>query len=373
MMAAFGWLALALAAVPAVLGLVNLRVLRAPAGEAADDDLLVSILIPARDEAERIEATLLAARATTGAVVEILVMDDGSTDATAEIVRRHAAADPRVRLLTAPPLPPGWAGKSHACQRLADAARGTHLLFVDADVQLAPDAAARLAMHARRERFALVSGVPRQIMRTPGELLTVPLINLLLVGYLPLQRMRTTTDPALGAACGQLILVEAAAYRATGGHAAIRDRLHDGLMLVRHLRAQGHRTDLVAAADLAACRMYDSWPAARDGFLKNAHEGMARPLALPVWTLLLAGGHVAPSVLVLAGLLGVGPLLPGALALLLSLMLRAAITLRARESLWTVPLHPATVATGLAIQWTALLRGVRGRPAIWKGRAYHAG
>ena len=113
--------------------------------------------------------------------------------------------------------------------------------------------------------------------------------------------------------------------------------------------------------------MYQGFDEAWAGFLKNAAEGMARPLALPVWTVLLAGGHILPPVLLLAALLGLGPVWPVALAILLSLGLRTAITVRAGESLWTVPLHPATVATALALQWTSLLST---RPAAWKGRVY---
>jgi glycosyltransferase involved in cell wall biosynthesis len=361
--------ALLLALAPAALGAANLVVLRPPRSRSAGD-LLVSILIPARDEALRIGAALAAARASQGVAIEILVMDDGSTDSTAGIVRRHADEDPRVRLLQAPVLPVGWIGKNHACQQLASAARGSHLLFLDADVELFPHAAAALSRHASERSLALVSGVPRQVMRSLGELMTVPAINFLLVGYLPIPRMRSTTDPALGAACGQLLLVDAAAYRAVGGHAAIQGCLHDALMLARHVRRAGLRTDLVAGAGLARCRMYDGLATAWPGFLKNAREGMANPIALPIWTLLLTGGHLLPWVLwATTGQLG----WPIAIALALSLGLRLAVTVWARESLWSVPLHPLTIATALAIQWTALVLAQLGRPATWKGRAYHAG
>jgi len=350
--------ALALAALPAALGALNLALLpRATA--APPPGALVSILIPARDEAANIQACLAAALAQQGVAVEVLVMDDGSTDATPALVQALAARDPRLRLLSAPALPPGWTGKVHACARLAEAARGTHLLFIDADVRLAPDAAARLAGHAAARNLAMVSGVPRQRIGSLGEALTVPAINLLLLGYLPGGGRAGTRKASLAAACGQLVLAEAAAYRAVGGHAAIRTVLHDGLALARKLRSAGFRTEVVDGAPLAACRMYASFREAWPGFLKNAREGMATPLGLPVWTVLLAGAHLWPWFLL--------PAPAAALALLLTLGLRTAITLRAREPLWTIPLHPLTMAVALAIQWTALLRR---RPAGWKGRAY---
>ena len=364
-MTVLGFVLLALAALPFALVLVNLRILRATPHRAPQGDILVSILIPARNEAHNIGPALDAALGSTGVSVEILVMDDGSTDATAGIVHAHAARDGRVQLLTAPPLPEGWTGKVHACHHLAQEARGSHLLFVDADVRLSPHAAAALAGHAQATGSGLVSAVPRQIMRSLGELLTVPAINLLLLGYLPMALMRKSHDPGFGAACGQLMLAERGAYRASGGHAAIRSRIHDGIHLARLFRRKGFMTDLVPGERLASCRMYARFDDAWGGFAKNAHEGMARPVALPVWTLLLLGGHVLPFVL-----LPFAPTIPIALAVLLSLAARAFVTIATRENLWSIPLHPFTVLVSLAIQWSVLLRIGGARRAGWKGRLY---
>ncbi|GEP09466.1 glycosyltransferase [Methylobacterium gnaphalii] len=374
-MLALAIMSLALALLPAVLAVVNIASLRAPASPPTATGL-VSILIPARDEAAIIADTIRAALASEGVAIEVLVGDDHSTDGTGAIVRRLAEGDSRLRLVAVPPLAGGWTGKNHACAALAAAARGDRLLFIDADVTLAPHAAAALSAHAERSGAALVSGVPRQVMRSLGELLTVPAINFLLLGFLPIPLMRRSADLSLAAACGQLVMVSAEAYRATGGHGAVRASLHDGVTLPRMLRASGFRTDLVAGTALAGCRMYAGFAQAWAGFSKNAHEGMATPRALPVWTILLFGGHVLPWLLLAVALVAglPSPVVLTALAAgLVSLAARAAITWACGEPLATIPLHPLTIATALAIQWSALIRAARGlAPVAWKGRSYPA-
>jgi hypothetical protein len=356
---------LVLAALPATLGAWNLLTLpRLHLDAELPEGALVSILIPARNEATNIRACLETALASRGVAVEVVVADDDSEDGTGEIVAAIAARDPRVRLIQVPPLPQGWTGKVHACHRLAAAARGTHLLFIDADVRLEPGAAAAMAWHARTHDLAMVSGVPRQILRSLGEGLTVPAINLLLLGYLPGGGRAESRVPGMAAACGQLILCDAPAYRGIGGHEAVRDVLHDGLQLARRFRTAGHRTEVVDGATLATCRMYHSFRESWAGFVKNAREGMATPIGLPIWTVLLAGAHLWPWALL--------PAWQACAALAVVFALRAAITWRVREPWWTVPLHPLTMLVALAIQWDALARWIAGRPAGWKGRAYPA-
>lgn len=359
----FAWLALALAAFPALVGAVNLRLVRAPSGRVPEG-AMVSILIPARDEAVNIGPCIEAALAQRGARVEVVVMDDGSTDGTDAIVRGFSARDDRVRLVSAPPLPEGWSGKMHACARLAEAARGTHFLFIDADVRLAPNAAADLVGHLAEQRLGLVSGVPRQRMESFGEGITVPMINLLLIGYLPGGGRAFTQHPGFAAGCGQMMMFERHAYEEVGGHGAVRATLHDGLKLTRRLRDRGHRTEIVLGAGLASCRMYSGFAESWRGFMKNAREGMATPIGLPVWTTMLAGAHLWPFFLL--------PAWQAALALALVFALRLAITRRAREPSWTILAHPVAVTVALAIQWTALTRSLMGRKEGWKGRAYAA-
>jgi hypothetical protein len=200
------------------------------------------------------------------------------------------------------------------------------------------------------------------------------MINALILGYLPIARMRRDPREALAAGCGQLMMVRREAYRAAGGHAVIRNSLHDGLKLPRLFRRAGFKTDLVDGTDLAECRMYGGLTALVPGLLKNATEGMAKPLALPIWTFLLFGGHLLPWLLLIAALLTRSlaelPLILLACALPLGARLLQAI--RCREPLGAVLLHPLGVLALLAIQWTALVRQGLGIRTDWRGRTYQA-
>ncbi|WP_232830876.1 glycosyltransferase family 2 protein [Tropicimonas sp. IMCC34011] len=362
---------LALALLFAGMVAANLRVL-APPQAGASGRPAISILIPARDEEANIGAALDGALAQTGVDVEVVVLDDGSTDATPRILAGRAAADHRIRILNGASLPEGWIGKTHACHQLGNAARQPLLLFVDADVRLSEDAALRLAGEMETQELDLVSGFPRQITGSMAERIVIPQIFTTLLGYLPLPMARARPDPSFGAGCGQLLMVRRAAYDAAGGHAAFAGRMHDGLNLPRNVRASGGRTDLTDATPIAACRMYETFPDIWEGFLKNATEGMATPRALPVWTLLLFGGHVMPWLTLASALVtgaSVAALLSAA-SVIAVLGARAAMARRLDQPWLSVALHPVGVLIVLAIQWTALSRAWRGKRATWRGRSY---
>jgi hypothetical protein len=292
-------------------------------------------------------------------------MDDGSTDATAEILA--LIDDPRLRVAQGGVLPAGWSGKQHACAALARLARYELLVFVDADVRLAPDALSRMAGYMARHDVALASGFPRQITRSWSETLLLPLIHFLLLGYLPLARMQVSASPGFGAGCGQLMIARAAEYARVGGHGAIRASLHDGLTLPRAFRRAGLMTGLFDATSFATCRMYTNAAEVWEGLTKNATEGMAKPLALPIWTLILGGGAVLPLVL-----LQTAPSPVAASALACGIVLRLILARRFKQSFWSALLHPVGVAALIVLQWSALLRAAAGRPATWRGRAYPA-
>jgi cellulose synthase/poly-beta-1,6-N-acetylglucosamine synthase-like glycosyltransferase len=379
----------ACAAIPALLTVANLAEYKPPPPADASLPLpSLSVLIPARNEEAGIAACVESVLASRGVQLEVLVMDDGSTDGTAAIVGAIAIRDARVKLLRAAALPAGWNGKQHACWQAAQAAASPVFCFLDADVRLQPDALARVVTLLVRERAALVSGFPREITGTVMEKLLIPLIHFVLLGLLPMRWLRMTTRPGFAAGCGQLLLVDRAAYFASGGHEAIRTTMHDGLLLPRLLRQHGYSTRLADLTDLAQCRMYRSAAETWNGLAKNATEGLAAPARIVPITLLLGLGQVLPAVLLWLAWqrtffvipflgpplrVGMQPVGWAAAALVLSYMPRLINTVRYRQSWLGALLHPLGVALLLVLQWVALARKLTGRPATWKARSYPAG
>jgi len=389
MLFALAALSLFCAAIPAWLFVRNMALFeRAPqaAGALAGESLpRVSVLVPARDEAHTIEACLRCVLANRGVDLEVMVLDDRSADGTAEIVNRLAQEDRRVRSVSGQAPPAHWCGKQYACWQLAQQASRELLLFLDADVRLAPDAIARSVAMFEAKRPALLSGFPRQVAKSPLERLLLPLIQFILLGFLSLRAMRHSPHPSLAAGCGQFFLTRRGEYHAAGGHAAIRDSLHDGIKLPRQYRKAGLRTDLFDASDLASCRMYHGASEVWAGLSKNATEGVATLRLLPPVSLLLLFGQVLPILLLAsllaealvtapasAGLLHRAALLLSLGATLLSYLPPAIACRRFKQSSSGALLHPLGILLFLIIQWQSLIRALLGHPVHWKGRPYPA-
>lgn len=332
----------------------------------------VSVLIPARNEAQGIAHAVRSVLNNTGVQLEVIVMDDHSADDTAVIVEELARADPRVRLVRAPELPSDWNGKQHTCWELAQIANCERLLFMDADVRLEPTAVERLVAEQNASGCSLLSGFPRQVTPTPAEQLLIPMMYYVLLGYLPLARMRESLRSEFGAGCGQLFLANKADYLAAGGHAAIRSSRHDGLQLPRSFRRAGFMTDLVDASDIASVRMYSGWSSVLQGLQKNAIEGIANAKLILPFSGLLLGGSLLPILMLNHALFWNWPRASVALlgmATLLSFAPRAMIAGRLEQTWLGAVLHPVAVAIFVAVQWRAFIGQRLGwQPVNWRGR-----
>ena len=375
------WVVLACAAVPALLFAINVWLFRRP-GRAWNKRPLppISVLIPARNEEDSISAAIKAVLASRGVDLELIVIDDSSTDRTAELVLKAAEVDPRVRLVTAPHLPLGWNGKQHACWVLASEASRDVLCFLDADVRIGPEALYKMLselnyIDSNQMEIALVSGFPRLETKTLLEWLLLPLIQFILLGFLPFPGERWTLNPAFAAGCGQFLMVRKAPYFASGGHEAIKTTMHDGLLLPQLFRRKGFYTRVFDLSSDAVCRMYRNANEVWYGLSKNATEGIATASRIPVFTVLLLAGQFLPlPVAIWALLLGNVPAAQIAMwAFILGYLIRFISAFRYHQSWLGALFHPVGVYLLLTLQWSAFLSKLAGRPATWKQRAYRVG
>ena len=344
-------LALAVAALSAHAA-VNARLLRVPV--ARPHSHRVSVLLPLRDEADRVTPCLEALLRQD--LDELLVLDDGSSDGTADVVRRVCAGDQRVRVLSGAALPAGWLGKPHACQQLADAATGDVLVFVDADVVLAPGALQATVACLDDSGLDLVSPYPRQ--EAPGATrLVQPLLQWSWLTFLPLRLAEGSPRPSLSAANGQLLAVRRTVYDRAGGHAAVRAEVVEDVALLQAVKRAGGTGGVVDGTALAACRMYDSGRELADGYAKSLHT------LSPAVPALLSVLYLLPAVAALRGS-------RAGLAAYAAGVAGRAVTSRRTGSpvLPDALLHPVSVAALVGLWGRSRLLARRGGLS-WKGRA----
>jgi hypothetical protein len=285
------------------------------------------------------------------------VLDDGSTDGTGELARAAGA-----RVLAGRPLPPGWLGKPHACQQLADAAdpAADVLLFLDADVRLRPGAVA--ATVALLDGLDLVCPYPRQLAVGAAERLVQPLLQWSWLTFLPLRLAERSARESLSAANGQLLAVRRAAYDRAGGHAAVRAEVVEDVALLRAVKRAGGRGGVADGTALADCRMYAGWPELRDGYTKSLWSAFGSSTGAAGVVALLALGYLVPPV---AALLGSKTGLAGYAAGVTGRVLTARST---GGRSWPDALaHPASVVL-FAVLTTRSLRAHRAGTLSWKGR-----
>ena len=349
---------------------INMRLIRRPRDESVTIDERVSILLPARNEAARITPTLRSLLAQEGLPdLEILVLDDGSTDGTADVVRQVVGADPRVKVIDGPDdlPPPGWIGKSWACQRLAQEATGSVLVFVDADVQLTARAIASTIHHMRMAELDLLSPYPHQVAITPAERITQPLVVWSWVTALPIRITERSHYPSMAAAVGQFLVVDARAYRISGGHAAVSDLILEDVGVLRALKRAGFQGAPADGSAVASCRMYTSWPEIYDGYTKSVWSAVQPSPVAYALVSVMALAYVAPPVFAVLGpgraarAWGVAGYASGVLG-------RYVVARRTGERIWPdVLAQPASVATFATLIMASLKRH-RAGAITWRGR-----
>lgn len=240
--------------------------LRSISGESVPP---LSVLIPVRNEEERIGNLLSSLSVLPYSEAEILVYDDGSTDNSAAVIHECATLDKRIRYIKGTGLPQGWTGKNHACHMLASIARGKYLLFLDADVTAGDDLLRRTVSYVLQNDLALLSIFPKQEMKTAGEKIVVPFMFRMLLSLLPLFLIRRCRWSSFSAANGQLMLFRSSDYNKYRFHEKVKDQLAEDIEIMRLLKRSGLRGDTLVGCSEIKCRMYNGYADAVEGFSRN--------------------------------------------------------------------------------------------------------
>lgn len=351
-----------------------------PHPDLPDDGPLVTVIIPARNEAARIGACLEGLAQQSYRRFEVIVIDDDSHDGTADVVRAYAACLPSLKVLSSKTLPHDWAGKCWACWQGANHARGAWLLFLDADVTPRPGLIAALVerAHAGRDMLTLV---PLIHLTSFAERLVLPPFIGLISSIYPFDRVNDPSSP-LAFAIGQCIMMRRETYAAIGGHRAVRGSVLEDMDLARLVKQSGYTLEAALAPDLLEVRMYNGWSTLVEGLKKNAVAGYRSGgtrsgfmglrlglMAIMPWNML-----AARSALILLGgdpaLKEALTLTGGALLLIGALCWGIVIRYRFRISPFWGVLYGAGTAIYFALAAQALRQIRSGKGVAWKGRMF---
>lgn len=328
----------------------------------------MSVIVPARNEERAIERTVRALLAQSWRELEVIVVDDRSTDATGAILSRLRDENPGLQVIQAEEPPPGWLGKNSALHQGSLRATGDLLLFLDADVLYAPHTVEAAVAGLESSGATMLTLLPRFEMHGFWEHVLMPHLVFSVCAFLPVAWGNRSRSPVLAIGGGTGNLVRRQEYLAAGGHVALSGAVVDDVGLARLMRRHGHRTVAVRAEDLVSVRMYDGFRETVHGFTKNMFPVLNRSYAAAtVVALLMVVGHLLPFALAAAG----EPLAMAIVAVIVAtrLVIFSSFGYRIDNALLA---HPLMIGGWLYILARSVwYTGIR-RQLHWRGRTYDA-
>ena len=329
----------------------------------------ISVLIPARNEAQTIERCVESALRQGDVIAEVLVYDDQSEDDTAERVRALYKKDQRVHLIAGIQLTPGWYGKPHACFQLAKHARAPWMLFLDADAVLEPNSASSMVNEAVNRNVTLLAFWPGIVLGSHVEKFLMPLLNFFVFTMFPTFFASRSNDERFGLAHGACMLFHRETYHRLGGHALVKNELFEDTVLTRLWRRNGERSLCVDGQNVVRVRMYSTLAEIWMGFKKNFYPGFRSGMMF--WFFIAF--HF--TVFLLAFLLlpftwqeTIG--IAAGIAVLAVLSIRFILALRFHYPLLPILFHPVAESFVIAIGIASWWKWKHGSGVTWKGRQY---
>ncbi len=356
--------------------ILNLRNLKVPKNiRITQPAPMVSVLVPARNEESNIRDCLASLQNQDYPNFEVLVLDDNSTDNTADIVREFAENDGRFHLLTSEPLPEGWVGKSYACYRLAKNAHGAWFLFTDADTIHKPGMISSVLTLFLEYEPTLLSGFPHQIAESFIEKVIIPVFYFILMAWMPLWWMQRSKKLRPSMANGQFLLFRREDYWKIGGHETVKSRILEDVWLGAEVYRKGGRVLAVDLSPVVSCRMYKDFSSMWQGFAKSIY-GVTRS-ALTLLILEIAGYmlFLGPIYALCDKFINQAYMEPCFILIttqvLIIIFMRLLMRYRFKESIYSTILHPLGLLFFMGNGIYVIYRKLSWKGIEWKERHYN--
>ncbi|PWS27354.1 glycosyl transferase family 2 [Pedobacter yonginense] len=321
----------------------------------------VSILIPARNEADNILSLLQSIKNQDYANYEVVVLDDGSTDETFAIAQQFCDHNAQFKVVKGEQLLAGWLGKNFACHQLSQMASGKYLLFIDADESIQRGLINSLINRMEQGKLALLSLFTNQQMLSIGEKLTVPLMHFILLNLLPLRLVKLSANPAFSAASGQCMFFNASNYSANLWHERVKNQVVEDVEIMKQVKLEKNNAEALLANGMIYCRMYKNLEESLNGFSKNLLAGFGNNIIILLLYLLLV--IIGPVILILNFNITL-LVLPITLIVLGRIMISF---LSGQNVLMNLILHPLQMLFFLIISLISIKKYIF-KTGTWKGR-----
>ena len=336
---------------------------------------LISILIPARNEEDNIKRCINSLLKQDYNNLEILVLDDGSIDRTAEIVNKLIKKDPRIRLYYGKPLARGWLGKSYACQQLAGYAKGQYLLFVDADTLHFPTSISSAVACLLKYKVDALSVFAKQIMVTFPERMVIPFGNFLIMGFMPLALIRRSRKALFCTAIGQFMLFKKDIYKAIGGHESVKGKILEDVIISKQVKRCGYKFMIFDGRSNLYCRMYHNFSEVVSGYSKVLFSSFDYSvMMMSTAIVVIAAIYLMPFVMLPLSIIFdwqqayINMIF---LQMIFILVTRIILSVRYRMKAVDILLYPLSVIYLLSIAANSVLQYKFNIGVCWKGRTYN--
>lgn len=339
-----------------------------------DKNPLVSILIPARNEEENIKRCLLSLAKQDYRNIEILVLDDSSTDNTAGIVRGLSKKDRRIRLYHGKKLKKGWMGKPYACHQLAGYARGDYLIFTDADTLHFPGSVSSSVASLLRNKLGALSIFSKEIMVTIHERMMVPFGVYMILCFMPLYLVKRAKSALFCTAIGQFMLFKRDVYEKIGGHESVKSEVLEDIKISKRVKRSGYRFMIFDGRNNLYCRSYRNFREVIRGYSKVLFAAFDYKLhIISIIIVLVSAVLLFPFLWLIPAILFKWPMIMIELMVLqiaIILITRIVLSIRFKSRAVDILLHPFTIVYLVLIAVNSIFNTIAGVGVNWKGRVY---